>query len=87
MKRYKHTWFNGMIEVPNGEYVKELETRTYLTLQLIKHKNILKKLNESQHIKYNELYTKYTDLRICSLLLTAGLMFSVFFNIFQFLIK
>jgi formylmethanofuran dehydrogenase subunit A len=86
MKRYNYTWFNGMIEVPNGEYVKEKETRTYLQYW-VNHTKIMEELKESQHRKYNELHTKYTDLRICSLLLTAGLMFSVFFNIFQFLLK
>ena len=86
MKRYKHTWFNGMIEIPNGEYVKEKEARTFLKYW-INHKNMLEELNKSHHIKYNELHTKYTDLRISSLILTAVLLFSGFFNIFQFLIK
>ena len=30
MKRYKYTFWNGMIEVPDGEYVKEKETEIYL---------------------------------------------------------
>ena len=25
MKKYKHTWFNGMLEDPIGEWVKEKE--------------------------------------------------------------
>ena len=25
MKRFKHTWFNGMLEDPKGEWVKEKE--------------------------------------------------------------
>jgi hypothetical protein len=86
MKKYKYTFWNGMVEVPNGEYVKEKEACIYLQ-HWINNQSKLEKIIESQQLDWYELHTKYGDERILSLLLTAGILFSVFFNIFQFLIK
>jgi hypothetical protein len=86
MKRYKHTWLNGMLEVPNGEYIKNEEAGVYLQYW-IDNQSKLEKIIESQQLDWYKLHTKYRDERILSLLLISGLLFSVFFNIFQFLIK
>ena len=53
MKKYKHTWFNGMIEVPNGEYVKEKEASNYLqqSEQRTRHYEVL----------YNQKFREVAD--------------------------
>jgi len=86
MKRFSHTWFNGMIEVPNGEYIKEKEACVYLQ-HWIDNQTKLEKVIEAQLHDWKELRIIYDAERILTLLLTAGLLVSAFFNIFQFLIK
>lgn len=86
MKRYKYTFWNGMIEVPNGEYIKNKEADVYLQHWINKTTELENTLKDHQK-EWIELNSEYSNERILSLLLIAGLLFSVFFNIFQFLIR
>jgi len=71
MKRFRYTFWNGMLEDLKGEWVKEKEAKQEVDGMLS---------------QWRALHSEYSDEKIRSLLLTTGLLFSVFFNIFQLLI-
>jgi len=85
MKRYRHTFWNGMIEVPNGEYVKKDEALSKIYYWLDKSKVLEIALKDQEKI-YKELHNKYFNKKLLLLSLTSGLILSVSFNIYYLVI-
>jgi len=66
MKRFKHTWFNGMLEDPKGIWVKEEDATQEL-------KDIVS--------QWKVLHSNFEDEIIIFLLLKYSLTFSILGNI------
>jgi len=68
VRKYKHTWFNGMLEDPKGDWVKEKEAKQEIDEMLS---------------QWRMLHSEFADERICSLFLKYFLSLSILGNIGQ----
>ena len=82
MKRFRQTWFNGMLEDPKGEWVKEKEACDYLDSWIQKAKRLEQQIEDHQK-EWRELHNKYSNERIKSLLLSAFCISLILGNIVQ----